>query len=362
LASSPNRSQVARGMPRPELNPLLNPLLADNMGRWAEVYFTSPPERRVEAVLKLLRELEAQNSDHEGRSASLQVVPAIRAEAPAAAFESATTNRNPGDLRHCDTCGHDNPGIHQFCGMCGTQLGGTAPEQPTIDSERQPQAAWNAEVERPAYAESYAEYREPPVEEPLPRAEESARDPYDLTPFQSIREKERAAALEYDRSPSGRYWYYIATVLAILILALGYLAWRGSRRNQNVQGAVPPPPAASADTAPAATVTAGSQTAADNLEHLGLQGNGAEEFGMAERYLNGTGGQARDSAEAVKWLWKSIAKHNGPAMQVLADLYLKGDGVSKNCDQARVLLDSAARQGMAGAAERLRNLQAFGCQ
>jgi TPR repeat protein len=41
---------------------------------------------------------------------------------------------------------------------------------------------------------------------------------------------------------------------------------------------------------------------------------------------------------------------------------LKGDGVSKNCDQARVLLDSAARQGMAGAGERLRNLQAFGCQ
>jgi len=46
----------------------------------------------------------------------------------------------------------------------------------------------------------------------------------------------------------------------------------------------------------------------------------------------------------------------------LADLYLKGDGVAKSCDQARVLLDSAARRGMSGAGARLRNLQAFGCQ
>jgi TPR repeat protein len=73
-------------------------------------------------------------------------------------------------------------------------------------------------------------------------------------------------------------------------------------------------------------------------------------------------GRRRDGAEAAKWLWKSIAKHNSEATLLLADLYLKGDGVSKNCDQARVLLDSAARKGMAGAGERLRNLQAFGCQ
>jgi TPR repeat protein len=83
---------------------------------------------------------------------------------------------------------------------------------------------------------------------------------------------------------------------------------------------------------------------------------------MAQRYLSGTSGHARDSAEAAKWLWKSIAKHNGPATLALADLYLKGDGVPKNCDQARVLLDSAALRGMAGAGARLRNLQAFGCQ
>jgi hypothetical protein len=43
-------------------------------------------------------------------------------------------------------------------------------------------------------------------------------------------------------------------------------------------------------------------------------------------------------------------------------LYLRGDGVPKNCDQARLLLDAAARKGGTAAAERLRNLQAFGCE
>src|SRR5579883_2656982 len=45
-------------LPNPDLNPLLNPTLSRNLGRWAEVYFTTPPERREEAVEKLLRELE----------------------------------------------------------------------------------------------------------------------------------------------------------------------------------------------------------------------------------------------------------------------------------------------------------------
>ena len=45
-------------LPDPELNPLLNPLLAAHMGRWAEVYFTNPPEKREQAISDLLRELE----------------------------------------------------------------------------------------------------------------------------------------------------------------------------------------------------------------------------------------------------------------------------------------------------------------
>jgi TPR repeat protein len=83
---------------------------------------------------------------------------------------------------------------------------------------------------------------------------------------------------------------------------------------------------------------------------------------VAERYLNAPAGKVRDSSEAAKWLWQAVAKQNATATLLLSDLYLKGDGVPKNCDQARLLLDAAARKGAAGAGERLRNLQAFGCR
>jgi len=64
----------------------------------------------------------------------------------------------------------------------------------------------------------------------------------------------------------------------------------------------------------------------------------------------------------VDWLWKAVAKRNAEATLLLSDIFLRGDGVSKNCDQARVLLDAAASNGNKGAAERLRHLQAFGCE
>ena len=411
MASSTERSEDERALPRPELNPLVNPLLADNMGRWAEVYFTSPPEKREEAVIELLRELEARSSDGESHPASAQVVHDVRSNAPSTAFERATTDRQPSNLRRCDTCSHYNPPMHQFCGMCGAQLSGTALEDPRIDGSYKPHDAENHRVGAPAYAESSADYREP-LEEGLPPAEEPRRDLYDLSPFHSLLEREDGAASGYDESPSGRYRYLIGAVLAILILALGYAAWKSSRSDQNAQGSPPPPPPAATDTAPATatpnpsvsapskpaeqqpapasnsaarpsppkpaespkqleTVASGmtgpaptpaSQSAVDNVERVNFQGNGAEEFATAQRFLHGSTGQPRDTAEAAKWLWKSIAKHNGPAMLELADLYLKGDGVPKNCDQARVLLDSAALRGMAGAGQRLRNLQAFGCQ
>jgi TPR repeat protein len=90
-------------------------------------------------------------------------------------------------------------------------------------------------------------------------------------------------------------------------------------------------------------------------------GNGSEELAIARRYLNATDGQ-RNSAEAVDWLWKAVAKRNAEATLLLSDVFLKGVGVPQNCDQARVLLDAAASRGSKDAAERLRHLQAFGCR
>jgi len=193
-------------------------------------------------------------------------------------------------------------------------------------------------------------------------------------------------------------------VLAFMLAGLGYLAWRGMAGNsQSHQAAAPPPAVAKdADTPPAqppalrpeeatppknaSPATSSGKRAVASEPETELAGNGRaqptpaaetepipapaqagggkgeKELSIAEQYLYGADGKRRDTIEASKWLWKSVAKHNDKATLLLADLYLKGDGVSKNCDQARVLLYSAARKGASGAGERLRNLQAFGCQ
>jgi TPR repeat protein len=114
--------------------------------------------------------------------------------------------------------------------------------------------------------------------------------------------------------------------------------------------------AAEARPAPRVVPVAGSSSAVVN------DPSGAEELATAEKYLNGGPGVTRNSGEAAQWLWKAMSNGNVAATVALADLYLRGDGVPKNCDQAHVLLDAAARKGSAAAAERLRNLQAFGCQ
>ena len=61
----------------------------------------------------------------------------------------------------------------------------------------------------------------------------------------------------------------------------------------------------------------------------------------------------RDSSEAAKLLWKSVRKQNATAALLLSDLYLRGDGVPRSCDQARLLLVAAARRGAPQAAQQL---------
>jgi TPR repeat protein len=69
----------------------------------------------------------------------------------------------------------------------------------------------------------------------------------------------------------------------------------------------------------------------------------------------------KDSGEAAKWLWRSFGKKNGAAALLLSDLYVRGEGVPQSCDQARVLLGAAARNGTPDAAEKLRTLPERGC-
>jgi len=86
-----------RILPDPELNPLLNPLLAAHMGRWAEVYFTNPPEKRAEAVSELVRELTNNPTAVEvaARPTREERIPVIPHEVLEEAFEESPEQAAP---------------------------------------------------------------------------------------------------------------------------------------------------------------------------------------------------------------------------------------------------------------------------
>jgi hypothetical protein len=206
-------------------------------------------------------------------------------------------------------------------------------------------------------------------------------------------------------SAPNRYRVYAGVLLAILLALLFYMAWRGAKAISGTTGtqsaaaqAIPSsPPAAPAPAVseqPATTRSASSEgnldpsavqtenppaatpqknqparqrpaspviSTAEKSSVVAAEQNGTEELATAEKYLNGAQGMSRDRREAAQWLWKAVGKGNLAATMALSDLYLHGDGVPKSCDQARLLLDAAARKGRSAAADRLRNLPAFGC-
>jgi len=69
---------------------------------------------------------------------------------------------------------------------------------------------------------------------------------------------------------------------------------------------------------------------------------------------------ASDAAAAAAWLWKATSRGNPEAPVRLADMYVKGNGVPKSCEQAMVLLRSAATKENAPARNRLAALYANG--
>ena len=427
----------ASTLPDPDLNPLHNPLLAANMGRWAEVYFTSPPEKREEAVGQLLRELkgesgmEAHRESVESREIEIEPAPLKLESAIAAEQLLQFSSAEKGELSACPACSHENAVGQKFCGMCGELL----PEFKAAAPEAEP---------APASSDSWGEGQ--PADDDSARAlpADENRDET-AAPFEFFRREESdpewqmaegdvpSFAVETESVPY-RYRLYIGVLLAVTLGVLVYMAWRGTTAfSGGLQSAparampaapapepapesvapakthgsedvlptsasspapsssspavtaraapqperavdVPPvsaPPAASRSTAaPLRTearrasrnVTRGSRLpipATANSSAAAAELSGQEELANAERYLNGSRGAGR---EAAPWLWKAVAKGNLTATMALSDLYLRGDGVPKSCDQARVLLDAAARKGSSAAGVRLRNLQAFGCQ
>jgi hypothetical protein len=421
----------ASTLPDPELNPLLNPLLAAHMGRWAEVYFTSPPERRGEAVAELLRELE-KNSTSESVSATTisattedqtfhKRAHEPRADEPSEVLLERSIAASEEAALVCVSCGQRNSALQKFCGMCGSALTNSWDAYPQVGEAepvgtsgwseskspleggqrgREAEQEWRDEDESRDSAfvvEAHSEGHSQP-EQP----ERNSPDFTILSGYQSDYQSD----YESESAPHS-YRIYAGVVLAILLALLVYMAWRGNAAFWGGRSApsalpeavpTPQPEAPAAAAAPqqheakvnvAPTAAAASPapqtsrtTTAPSRRHETTRARptarmlpvnapsptaaadpiGAEELATAERYLNGGAGTARDTRQAATWLWKAVAKQNLTATLLLSDLYLRGDGVPKSCDQARLLLDAAARKGATAAAERLRNLPAFGCQ
>lgn len=66
-------------------------------------------------------------------------------------------------------------------------------------------------------------------------------------------------------------------------------------------------------------------------------------------------------AEATR-LWSAVAAGDSSAEIDLARLYLRGEGVPRNCVQAKVLLRAAAKAGSGKASQQLKKLRGSGCR
>ena len=350
-------------LPNAELNPLLNPTLGQNLGRWAQVYFTSSPEKREEAVGELLRELKNES-------------PAIVASQDSSAQPPAKAAKLRLEVS-CPACRQQNAADQRFCGNCGAPL--PAGGAPGVHRRSQ------------AFAERN-------------RSEDIARN------VRWLRERV-AFSLEEPEAPAYRRWTYLIVGLAILLAGFAYLQWAAPphRASPSPPQAAPPPatqaqlrPAQPAQTSgnpsgqepgspagktrteptdqtaiaagrdisekPSKTDSAasGHNLSGDSASPPPAQastaaGGGTQELLLAQRYLAGGNGP-RNTPEAAKWLWKAVGKQNADAALLLADLYARGDGVAKSCDQARLLLVAAVKKGASQAAPRLRSLESNGCQ
>ena len=369
----------------PELNPLLNPLLNKNLGRWAEVYFKCPPDRRDEAVVQLLQELEREDSRSEN---------GIRSGSDFATADASRTGSSRFNADNepvvCSSCGFTARPNQKFCGRCGAKL--SVPPSPAArvsetESHPDPQA-----VPPDSGMEEMPAWR--PIE-PVAASETTEIEPDFLS-------------LQASRPFWHSYRFYVGIVLAVAIGLLGYLAWRGSQTT--AQGIKLPEQAPATTSTPAAptpvpqaiTQTQPSPSPSEAVQRkstastpegaekasvpsatpvgeakepapVAMEGvsrppeaqpvspHGSQELATAKEYLTGSGGAQADSRQAAEWLWKAVSKQNTEATVLLGRLYLRGDGVPKNCDQGRVLLDAAAKKGSKDAATMLQHLQAFEC-
>ena len=405
----------------PELSPLHNPILAENLDRWARVYAAAPPEFRTRAIQDLLCDLQAENGAREE-------------------FKAPSVSQ-PIEIA-CPQCGKIKEPQQKFCGFCGADF-----------------QFFQGQFQRPAPA---SDLDAPAAANPAPSLKPVQSVPFASRELDSLRELSFSTIYGAEESHhNGAKYAFVVLVILVCLGALGFTQWRvqiratwnrlvapsataTSAQANNAPAASPAPstpePAstsskptsendsatsqppssgaqpqgsssnvddagAAANPSPASPEPGSVQANADqansnqvNSEQASSQAvssgesvasakhasrtpitpaaklepvkapasappldNGSEELSVAQRYLNGTSG-ARDPSMAATWLWKAVSKQNPTALVLLSDLYAHGEGVSRNCDQARLLLVAAAKKGAPDAGMKLRNFENRGCQ
>jgi hypothetical protein len=379
--AEPLEKSSTSSLPDPRLNPLMNPTLGRNLGRWAQVYFTSPPEKRESAVVELLRELEGDAPFEPPLRAGDQAraIPNESKPAPTVVNQIAVNeisapeiHTKPVEPEHpitaepeivspppakkdvplpeqieCPSCRKENPASQAYCGICGAGLHSEGRERTSEVSAAQA-------APPPAYAERELQWLRERVPENWSEEELESSHP----------------------------WRYVTAALVILLGVIAYVQW--APRNTAVAPATPAvsapasvtsPGAETAGTAHSAPLAAApavaraaavakvqteSKPADRSRAEIPASARGAQELVEAQRLL-AIPGQSGDTSEAAKLLWKAVGKQNPSATLMLADLYLRGEGVQRNCEQARLLLAAAAKNGSSDAAGRLRQVEASGC-
>jgi hypothetical protein len=357
------RDKTPEAPSQPDLNPLTNPVLEQNLGRWAKVYFSTPPAKREEAVTNLLEEIKRES----GASAGAAPQPGRPYFATDPRFQRAP----------CSACQHQNPPGHKFCSRCGQAL-----------SPGRPGSTENPSTPRITEAFSPHSFND------LPRLHDQV-----------------FSGLSDPVAPQKHGWKYLVGAAVIVAAGFVYVQWvpgpltRMPSPTNAPQVSAPAtalPPESSllaTGTAPAESVAAGS-AAPESKEPeaqspstpaparrrtvvpAGMQSAiqksplpdattprpaiadveaDGPDLRLAQRYLGGSMG-VRDPSEAAKLLWKAVSKQNATAAVLLSDLYVRGDGVPRSCDQARLLLVAAAKRGSPLAAQQLRNLESQGCR
>lgn len=470
------RTPESPALPNARLNPLLNPLLAKQLGRWAHIYYTASVDKREAAVEKLVSELEAEEVRLNGaprNNPPPETSPtATEPRAASASFTAPVVALKIADedILSVDPRG-DEP--RRKAGVSGVALHGvsvpdfsrhdplphkqrplaeiatSAPQaSETPQAEAEHSRALRSETTPDSWHELLGDTRYVPEAD---RATEPYQNETRLTPeshsddvpypsrdavayshaFDDILAQSEQIQMHQTPARSWRLPMIVAVVLGVFGGSLWLL--QGGRLRAGVTGqvlkgnapalqqsapqtpavhqdgaapataAVPPPSTLPPAAAAAANSTPSPQTATAlhatdtpasgqplipaNRDHSSDSGTLSRrippaqsaaarpaedaaslrpdaEFEAGMRELQGP---QRDSADAARHLWQSVKNQNSSALIPLAQLYANGDGVTKDCDQAKVLLDAATHQAKSRAqflkAEMSRaSLRTAGCE